>query len=372
MKIVFAITRISHSGGASKMIAWVAEQMALKGHEVHLITFFTQEGTPKLLENVHFHPLNIPQSNRRLVRNTVEMVKVLHRLQKEVRKIRPDVFVTFLDSVGCIYLPICRLLNTCKIVASERVDPYSYRGEKAKVRFFLMKYAHTMVFQTEGARGFFKNKKAIYNNGVVIPNPVVVSDSVKALQKQVPAYRDRDNRIVTVGRLSLPQKRQDVLIEAFRIFHETHPQYRLVIYGDGQDKDKIESFVEASGLREHIVLAGYTQHAEQDIYNASAFVLSSDYEGIPNALIEAMSVGVPCVSTDCSPGGAALLLEDGENGFLVPKGDARAIADRVAQIVENESVANRFSQNAPAITKKFSESVVADWWETCFLNLGKK
>ena len=222
------------------------------------------------------------------------------------------------------------------------------------------------MFQTKGAQEFFKNEECIYKNSAVIPNPVILSQTAKALNAQRPKYEERDNRIVTVGRLSILQKRQDLLLKAFAIVHNTHPELELVIYGDGQDKNEIQSMIDEAGLGSCVTLAGRTDEVEKNIYNARAFVLTSDFEGIPNALIEAMSLGVPSVSTDCSPGGAALLIRDGENGYIVPRGDANAVADRLLEIIENRDIAEKFSANSPRIAQDFSEAAIANMWENYF------
>ncbi|MBE6594440.1 MAG: glycosyltransferase family 4 protein [Ruminococcaceae bacterium] len=365
MKLLFTIPKLTYSG-APKMMAWVANQMAMRGHEVHLVTFFSEEQARILHENICIHSLQVKQSKKRLIRNTLGMFKTIARLHKKVRQLKPDVVVSFLDSVGYVYLPIGSAFTRSKFVVSERVDPYAYRGRTAKLRFQLMQYADAIVFQTEGARRFFESFKGIYHNSTVIPNPVVVSDEIRTMQQHVPSAAERDRRIVTVGRMSLKQKRQDVLLEAFRLFHEKHPGYMLVLYGDGQDMDKIKDLIEQSNLSDSVVLAGRTNQVEKEIFCASAFVLSSDYEGIPNALIEAMSIGVPSVSTDCSPGGAALLIRDGENGFLVPREDATAIAERLSRIVETPEISERISKAAIEITDFFSEQIIADKWESYF------
>lgn len=365
MKMLFMIPRLTYSG-APKMMAWVANKMAERGHEVHLLTFFSEEQARILHENVTAHSLRVSQSKSRLVRNTAGMMKTIWCLHKKVRQLKPDIVVSFLDSVGYVYLPIGSLLTKSKFVVSERVDPYAYHGKMARIRFELMKFAHGSVFQTEGARKFFEPYKKIFNHSTVIPNPVVASETVLALQKSIPSYEDRDKRIVTVGRLSISQKRQDVLLEAFRLFHETHPEYKLFIYGDGGDMATIQAMIEEMGLSEQVMLAGRTNQVEKEIAHAAAFVLTSDFEGIPNALIEALSIGVPSISTDCSPGGAALLIQDGVNGFLVPCGDAKAITEKLSRIVESKEISERFSQNSPAITEEFSEKSIADKWEAYF------
>lgn len=363
MHLLLMLPRLSYSG-APKMMAWIANEMSKIGHRVSFVTFFSDIKEIELEQNVELHWLNVKQSKNWFVRNTLGMAKVLCKLDYYVKKINPDVMVSFLDSVGYMYLPIAR--KRCKVVVSERVDPYTYKGIISKLRFWLMKFADLTVFQTEGAREFFKDKYGIYEKGVVIPNPVVLSDSVQALRKKIPVYEERDNRIVTVGRLSLKQKRQDVLLKAFSIVHNKHPELRLVIYGDGEDREKIQGMITQMKLTDCVTLAGKVLGVEKEILNARAFVLTSDFEGIPNALIEALSVGVPCVSTDCSPGGARLLIKNGENGFLVSKGDNEEIANKLVVLIEDRVISNRFSAAGPKIRCEFSEEKIVQMWREKF------
>lgn len=369
MKILFTIPTLTYSG-APKMMAWIANQMAARGHDVQIVAFFSDERAQALNENVRFSSLNAGRSRNRIARNTVGMAQTLLRLHKTVKGAKADVVVAFHCSVGYAYLPIGRLFTRSKFVTSERADPYSSQKKIAKLRFFLMMFAHSFAFQTEGARSYFKRRfRKIYKRGEVIPNPVVASEKTRAIRQNPPSFEERDDRVVTVGRLSMHQKRQDVLLEAFKAVRETRPELRLVMYGDGEDKRRIQALVDKMGLTDCATLAGRVSDVEATIAKARAFVLSSDYEGIPNALIEALSVGVPSVSTDCSPGGAALLIKDGENGFLVPRGDAKALAEKLAILVDDKETSERFSANGPAIESEFSEETIAELWENYFKRL---
>lgn len=351
------------------MLTWVANQMAQKGNQVEVVSFFSSEKLQSLDEKIVFHSLSVKQSGSRLKRNTIGMLRTTVRLHKYIKQRSPDLIVSFLDSVGYVYLLINRLFGKRKIVVSERVDPSCYHGITAKIRFFAMKSADGIVYQTVGAKEICA-KKLKMDRGIIIPNPVVLKEDIKnQLDKYIVPYCERDNRIVTVGRLSLVQKRQDILLKAFKRVYDVHPEIMLYIYGDGNDKNKIQEMIDDMGLHDAAILAGRTNQVEQDIYNARVFVLTSDYEGIPNALIEAMSIGVPSVSTNCSPGGAALLIENGENAFLVDKADENAIAQKLIEIIENETISDKFTANAPKICEVFSEDKISSEWEKYFLEI---
>lgn len=367
MRIAFLFSSLNHSG-APKMLTWVANQMAKRGHEVHVVSFFMTEKMPALEESVTHHCLDIKRSGSRLTRNTVVMAKTQYQLLRKLKQLMPDGIVSFNISGTYVHLALNKIFGRYPVIFSERTDPNIHKGARKKLFKLLMGCAKGTVFQTQGARECFPGK--IYENSVVIPNPAVVKpEAAESLPQYLHTYKTRDNRIVSVGRLSVVQKRQDILLEAFRLVHGKHPEMQLVLYGDGEDKEKIRTLAAEKGLSDSVVLAGNTNQVEEDICSARAFVLTSDYEGIPNALIEAMSVGVPCVSTDCSPGGAALLIQDGENGFLVPRADAPAVAEKLLQLIEDPQTADRFAAEGPKITETLSEDRIADLWEQYILKV---
>lgn len=363
MRIVFLTTVLDYSG-APKMMAWVANQMHRQGHSVKILAMYSDKCMQPLYNGVEFSSLGLPWSKSRIVRNTVGIMKAVNAVHKALKKDAPDIVVTFLDTVGYMYILKNCFTRKYKIIASERADPYAHKGIVGKIRHKLMSFADVIVFQTEGAKNFFAKDKKIQKKSVVIPNPIIPKS---AASKVAPvAYSERDNRIVSVGRLDMRQKRYDVMIEAFKIVNNKHPEMELHIYGDGPDKERIQSIIDSCGLDKCAFLRGRTDNVEGEIQKARAFVLTSDFEGIPNALIEAMLAGVPVVATDCSPGGAALLIRDNENGFLVPRRDVNEIANKILLLTENSDVADDFSSKSPDILNKFSEAQISPLWGNLF------
>lgn len=359
MKIIL-IFKAFDLTGAPKSMVWVANRLARNGHDVLLLSYFGKECEQPREENVKFHCLNCKVSRHRFVRNTFGMAQAIWRLDRFLSKERPDMVITFLDSVGQVYLLVNRLRNRFKIIASERVDPFSYSRKTAKRLRFFIGLSDGVVFQTEQARAFYRDTPGIYDHSTVIPNPVVCTPKMIELRKNRCGIRD--NRIVTAGRLSIKQKRQDVLLRAFAVVCRKHPEMALHIFGEGNDLHLLKEQVKALGLENSVIFAGQSRQIPEDICQARVFALTSDYEGIPNALIEAMMLGVPSVSTDCSPGGARLLIEDGINGYLVPKGDHDLLADRMIRLIEDHDTAEYFSMESVKIAERFSEDTIAQMW----------
>lgn len=363
MKILMTFSAVDYSG-APKMLVWVAGALADRGHDVTILTYNparTQQPLPRNVRHVCFQTV---KSRSRIRRNTWDLFRTLKMQFDFVKKNRFDVIISFLDTVGYVYILANRLFGHAKMIVSERVDPYAYSGLNARLRFFLMSLADCVVFQTEGAQAFFRHRsRKLYSRSRVIPNPVVVKPDISEhLDRFRVRAAQRRSCIVTAGRLKLKQKRQDILIRAFLKVHEKHPELELFIYGEGKDRDRIQKLIDDAHAQSCIFLPGQVTNIEERIFDARLFVLSSDYEGIPNALIEAMLLGVPSVSTDCSPGGAALLIKNGENGFLVPRGDADALSEKMLDLIENPALADRFSDEAPKIQSRFSEAAIGDMW----------
>ena len=136
--------------------------------------------------------------------------------------------------------------------------------------------------------------------------------------------------------------------------------------------EQIRQMAESLGVSDRVDFKGLVRDIPNAIRKAKMFVMTSDYEGLPNALIEAMAVGLPCVSTDCSPGGAAELIESGVNGLIVPCGDAGSIASAICTLLNNTETAYQYGLEAQKIIEKLAPEVIYETWRQYIDNLIKK
>ena len=182
--------------------------------------------------------------------------------------------------------------SKAKIIVSERNDPRNFQGKTITklVSRYLMSKADGFVFQTNDACDFYKKYK---DRSVVIPNPVA---DVPVILERLP-NEQRDKVIVTAGRL-VPQKNHEMLIKAFGKIAYRFPEYKLIIYGEGELKEKLQLLSRDLSMGDRVVFPGSVNDLHEKIKNAELFVLSSDFEGMPNALMEAMAMGITCISTD--------------------------------------------------------------------------
>lgn len=352
MKILFLNTNIGY-GGASKMIVWVANQCAKEGHDVTFLTFRDNEVRQVVDSKVRLMHEQLEDAG-----GNVKLLNTVKWLHCFIKKKRFDVGVAFL-SPSILRMALAAKGTKMKVIFSHRADPYlrlSSNSLKAKVINWLNKWAFEQadfyVFQTKMAQAYYG--EVIKNRSTVIPNPIC------PMQRTEPREGNVRKSFVAVGRMELKQKRQDVMIDAFNLLSPKYPDFKLEIYGDGEDEEKV---MQLAASNPNIRLMGKTSNVVSAIQNAWATVLSSDYEGIPNALLESMSLGVPSISTDCSPGGAAMLIRYKENGMLTPRGDASALAEAMEYVITHPEEAEKMGEQAMEVNALYAENVVADKWK---------
>lgn len=351
MKLLFFNTNIGY-GGASKMIVWVANQCAKKGYDVTFLTYRDKKVCQTLIPQVKLVQESLECENSR--GNAIYTIKWLHKF---IKTCRFDIGVAFL-SPSILRMAIAAKGTKMKVVFSQRGDPY-YSGTCKSIKSKIINRLNTWafnqadgyVFQTQMAQAFYD--KAIQNRSVVISNPI------RTMQRTEERWGNIRKSFVAVGRLDLKQKRQDLMIEAFNLISSKYPDFNLEIYGDGEDEAKVKQ-IAASNKKIHLM--GKTSNVVNAIQNAWATVLSSDFEGIPNALLESMSLGVPSISTDCSPGGAAMLIRNKENGLLTPKNDAKALADAMEYMILHQQEAERMGEKGTEVNNLYSEEIICQKW----------
>lgn len=353
MRILFIVRTLGY-GGASKQLALTAEALAERGHETYVYAYNSDYTNQNFTKSVFLPEAKVAKSSLK------EYLYSPWRIRKQIKRLQPNVVVSWRANAGCFCSIACLGLNV-KHIFSERTDPYMETSLMLKIATKFCDYADYGVFQTEGAQRYYKR----LSNGrsIVIPNPIFLNKDIKLVP-----YNERRNEIAFVGRCFLKQKRQDVMLKAFKIVLETHPEMQLVFYGGDFDIEKIKQMAIDMELREYVTFAGAIDNILDRIKYARLLALSSDYEGIPNVLLEAMSVGVPVVSTDTSPGGVRVIVENRHNGFIVPRGDYVMLANKIVQLLENKDIAQTFIRNGLENVKRFTPQVIFNQWCKFFEN----
>lgn len=285
-------------------------------------------------------------------------LRSIKKLRFYLKEIKPDIIVSMGTTNAIFDIPANMGLGI-KHILSERNDPAHFGGSTITriVSRLLMQKADGFVFQTKDAQSFYGGE--IVKRSVVIPNPLFIGDNYPDTQY----VGEREKTIVTTGRLN-KQKNHPLLIRAFKRITEDFPEYKLVIYGEGPERQNDEALISDLGLKERVLLPGTINDIPEKINKASLYVLSSDFEGMPNALMEAMALGLPCISTDCPCGGPRELTTNGEDCLLVPVGDEIAIAEAMRKVLREEKFAMKLGKNAMKIRERLSlDKVCRQWYE---------
>lgn len=348
MKKIIIYVNSLNRGGAERVSVILAEYMKRKHVQCILVT-----------ECIRENEYNVPEGVKRISigadkRKYLNFFRNVLKLRKILKKEAADIML-IMDIPGCLLaIPASRGLNI-KVIVSERNDPYHFPGKKIVVILSrkLMKLANGFVFQTKDAQSFYEKK--LNNKGIIIYNPL-------ENEKLPNVYLgEREKSIVSVGRLS-PQKNQKLLIDAFSLISNKFPEYNLIIYGEGELRNKLETYIKMLNLENKVLLPGNIPNVLNTIKSKSLFVLTSDYEGMPNALIEAMSLGITCISTDCPCGGPKSIIENEKNGLLVPVGNAEMLSQKIAYCLTNKVEAKKMGKEAVKIRKKMDMNIICSQW----------
>ena len=362
MKKILFITNSMGFGGAEKMLTFVASSLSNRGHQcciVNLNTIGDYINEKKQSVNDAIVVYTFKKQNGGVNRHGF----IVQEICKVAKNFKADILVGFTGFPG-FYARMVGLKLHIPSIMSERGDPErtTPNSLKAKLLLAVINTSKGGVFQTDGAKAFYG--KGLQKRGVVIPNPIFVNGEIPVVD-----FETREKTVVSVGRLDNEQKRYDIMIKAFKIFSEKHPEYTLKLYGRGSDEELIKKWVKEATLDEKVRFMGVSAQPMQDIANDGMFLITSDYEGISNALLEAMAVGLPCVSTDHTPGGARLLIKDHENGLLAPVEDSEALAEAMCEYAENPKLALKCGNNAKDVLVRFAPNRIIDMWEEYIVNI---
>ena len=235
-----------------------------------------------------------------------------------------------------------------KVICCERNNPSKKEPENMGRICSIYEQADHVVFQSQKVRDLFP--ESVKSHSSIILNPTLTE-----IKRKEPSR----HRIVNIGRLH-PQKNQKMLIRAFNEFYRSHPGYELSIYGDGEERRNLEGLIHDLGLEDAVILHGNTDNVHEEAADAEMVVLSSDYEGLPNALLECMMMGMACISTACE--GAVDVIDNNENGLLTEIGDEKALAEAMALLADDPALRKKLGDNAQKSSGRFrKDRIIAQW-----------
>ena len=355
MKLLLVTSTLS-SGGTERVISLLANELAKRGHRV---------GIDCLNRHVVFYPID----------EQVEVIfaeeeakssfigKKMLWLRRFAKKTKPDVVLPFMTDVYSVTLVSLMGLRI-PVISSERYDPRASNLLYRTIRWLFLRLTTHLVVQTEDIKSCYS--KALQKRTTVIYNPVN-----EKVFEELKMGSEKQNKIISVGRLA-PQKNFPMLINAFSKIIGEFPDYQLVIFGEGPLRDELQAQIDSLNLTENVLLAGRSNQVIEELRTAKLFCMSTNAEGMSNALIEAICVGLPVITTNVS--GADELVEDGKTGLITPIGDEQQLVVAFKKLLRNESLMKEMGERNLQKRELFKLETIANEWENIIKSVvyGKK
>lgn len=349
MKIAFVISSLG-SGGAERVASILANEWSRMGHEV---TFYC----------THDFEKQVYKTDERIVikklreKNRSGYFKLVSKLKKEFLKDKMDVAVSFMTTPS-FYAYVAAKKAKIPLICSERNNPYMFPQGKFKraVRQFVFKRAKHIVFQTNDAKEFFSKK--IQSKSSVVFNPCDNNLPLRSFPEE--------KVIISAGRLNY-QKDFGTLINGFSLFNKEFSDYKLKIYGDGEEKEKLEELIKTLKLSDSCTIEPFSNDIKTIISKSSIFVSSSIFEGMPNVLLESLAIGTPSIATDCPIGGSKLLMEGNNYGKLFEIGNVEQLSKHLKEIANNyNEYYNGAVHFGASLREKLDSQKIAKQWIDIF------
>lgn len=329
MKIAFLNTNLN-IGGSERTVEYLANSFCKKCD----VDVISMDGSNKFLffEEVNLVKLNIPYQYNNAINKIILIFRRFLKIFQYLKRSRPNIIVC-MQCENIKYIKCFQIIFHYKIVVSQRSNP-----KKSHYTRYLRK-ADGIIFQTKRAKNYYS--KNIQAKSVVIQNAIG-----NPLVSEIKRPEIADQEIVALGRV-VEEKDYKTLIDAFCIVNKKYPEYRLAIYGDrpSEYSKMIHKYINDMPCVNRINIYPVSSDALCEVAKGECYVLSSVSEGMPNALMEAMAIGMPCVATDCN-NGPAELIENGVNGILTPIRNPQFMAEAIIKIIENKNFADKLSANA--------------------------
>ncbi len=375
MKPVSVLLVISSldGGGAARVISELADDLADRGFVVILLTL---EGVDRpdffpVAETVERRRVQIFWRSRGIFEKTCGFFRRFFLLRRAIAEVNPDVVLSFIDTTN-IRILASAIFTGIPIIVSERTDPRHHEigATWSRLRRLLYPIAARVVVQTTQVAEWMSGEMKGLSIDV-IPNALRSSEFLKAASDGMPAdmppsrWQERA-RVISVGRL-VPSKRLDRVIEGFAKSGLAARGWDLVIVGDGPEKSNLEALVSRLALYDAVHLVGHQADVALWLMHSDVFVTASEYEGFPNALLEAMQCGLPCIATDCDSGPSELIQSE-RQGLLVAVNDEKALIAAMLRLAGSAELRASMGQAAKVSCERYQPKLVNDQWMKLILS----
>lgn len=345
MKILFCSATLLH-GGAERVISILSNELVNMGHDVNILLYYDRPIWYELDDRVKV------QNDEKVIGKSGVLKHIVYR-HKYFKSTDADIIISFLAPINMINI-LAKIFTGKKLIVADRNDPRKIPVNCIirRLRNFLYYFANGVVLQSINNKNYFS--KYVQNKSTVIFNPVDVG-----VYKGIALRSEKKDEIIAIGRL-IEQKNPFMLLEAFEKITKKFPTYTLIYYGEGNLAEEIRKKAEKLGISEKVYLPGAVKNIFEKIKNAKLYVMTSKYEGMPNALIEAMCVGIPVISTKVS--GAVDLISNRENGRLIECFNVNELAETMLNLLEDYDTAVRYAEKAIELNEKLNAKQIIENW----------
>nr|WP_279237390.1 glycosyltransferase family 4 protein [Dyella sedimenti] len=357
-------------GGAERVLSALANAWASDHAVITVITLGNRERDVYALHpDIARVDLDLVRPSSGALGAVLRNVERIRKLRAAVKACRPDVVISFMTTTNLLTLLATRGLGL-PVIVSERtfLKRQPPRGMWRLLFRPLYRRASAVVSQTR--RGAEDLQAQLDRSVAVIHNPVAPiggdDDSSRNIADSVQLPRERGEQwLLAVGRLSI-EKGYDLLIDAFSQLASSHPLWNLIILGEGPERSSLSAQISKLGLQQRVLMPGFVENPYRLMKQADMYVLSSRYEGMPNALLEAMATGLPSVSFDCETGPAELI-QDGVNGRLVESGSVSALAASLGELMVSPELRGLLAHRASRIREEHAIDLILQSWKSLAL-----
>lgn len=365
MRIMLIISSLRR-GGAERIVSILADYWVSMGHQVFLVTIEgVRADAYSLRPEIVRIGLNLTRVAGNPVRGFWVNLRRIRKLWMAARDLCPDVAVSFVTHTNLLTL-LALWRSNVPVIISERTDPSQWWLGRIRegMRRRLYPRAAAVVVQTRRVQDYLQHRLP-RSTFIVIPNPVPAADP----DGQEPSISLREwlrlpatsKVVAAMGRLE-PQKGFDLLVEAFGRLHGRHPEWHLVIFGDGVSRHALEAQVAESELAGRVHLPGSVRAPRAYLADSDLFVLSSRVEGFPNVLLEAMACGKAVISFDC-PSGPGEIIRNDYDGLLVEAGNVTALEAAMCTLMSSRTRREVLGSNARQVLERFATTRIMTQWD---------
>lgn len=345
-RILFLIQGLHLSAGTERIASDVANSLHQVGMDINFIVLSSSSKSfYNLNDGICVYAINVPFSHR---------LQAIVKLRRILKKERPDYIVNVGVSMGQISIPATWGLNI-KVIGWEHFNLYAGSKLGYYWRLLAAKLSYkTVVLTQNDCRNYLSKVNA---NVICIPNFITRFIDIKS--------ELTSRTVLSVGRLTA-QKGYDLLLQAWKIVINQRPEWKLQIVGSGSDEKDLKLQAHVLNISNSVFFIPGTSDVRQYYENASLYVMSSRFEGMPMVLLEAKMCGVPCISFDC-PNGPTEVINNSSDGIIIELGNIERLAEAMLSLMNNEKKLRKYGERAKEdVLKRYTQEIIIKEWLKLF------